>query len=320
MGAASGAIQRFVQLTLDLFEAVAAPPPGPAPCEPKVQASPSTGVAAKTHPATSRPVRPGLLAQSQSTFHHPSSNREITLDGAHLSYEFKRGRRRTIGFQIGMLGLEVRAPRWVGQAEVDAALREKGAWILRKLAEARERRGRQQSERIAWRDGTSLPFLGEPLLLVLDPRHGFDGVGAALHQDPGTLPGVARSTLHVGLPHTASPAQVRDAVQAWLMRAARERFLERLVYFSERLDVRWRRLSLSSASTRWGSAGADGSISLNWRLIQLRPELIDYVVAHELSHLKVMDHSPRFWRTVEATLPDYARLRAELREDNLPLW
>jgi predicted metal-dependent hydrolase len=309
-----------VQLSLDLFEVVAAPALADLPTEPAIQSYAEAGVAGKSQPPPSRPVRPGTPALSRSPFHHPSGNREIALDGAHLTYEFKRGRRRTIGFQIGLLGLEVRAPKWVGQAEVDTALREKGGWILRKLAEARARGERQESGRIAWRDGTTLPFLGAPLRLVLDPGHDFDGVGAALFRDPGSLPGEAPATLHVALPHDASLAQVRDAVQAWLMRAAREHFMKRLAHFSEKQDVQWRRLSLSSASTRWGSAGVDGSIRLNWRLIQLRPELIDYVVAHELSHLKVMDHSPRFWRTVEAAVPNYASLRAELREDLLPLW
>ncbi len=315
-----GPMQRFVQLSLDLFEAVAAPLQGTAPIRPKIEPCAPSGVQVRPDAPPSRVLRPTSPTMLQAPYRHPSSSREIVLDGVSVAYEFKRGKRRTIGFQVGVLGLEVRAPRWVGLAEVDAALREKAAWILRKLLEAQERSERQQSGRIEWRDGTSLPYLGEPLLVLLDPRHGFNGAGAALHLDLGTLPGVARATLHVGLPHTANAAQVRDAVQAWLMRAAREHFMERLVHFSQRLGVQWRRLSLSSASTRWGSAGADGSIRLNWRLIHLRPELIDYVVAHELSHLKVMDHSPRFWRTVEGVVPDYPTLRAALREDALPPW
>ena len=77
--------------------------------------------------------------------------------------------------------------------------------------------------------------------------------------------------------------------------------------------MRWTRLRLSSANTRWGSARADGSIRLNWRLMHYRPAIIDYVVAHELSHLRVMDHSPRFWDTVATVVPDYAALRRSLR-------
>jgi len=86
--------------------------------------------------------------------------------------------------------------------------------------------------------------------------------------------------------------------------------------------VRWHRLGLSSAGTRWGSAGVDGAIRLNWRLIHLRPSLIDYVVVHELAHLREMNHGPRFWQHVQGVLPDYLELRAQLRQQGrqLPVW
>ena len=104
------------------------------------------------------------------------------------------------------------------------------------------------------------------------------------------------------------------------MRQARRIFMQRLDHFAPLLQVQWRKLSLSSAGTRWGSASADGSIRLNWRLVHFSQSAIDYVVAHELSHLRVMDHSPRFWDTVATVMPDYARVRAELKDDRLPRW
>ena len=82
--------------------------------------------------------------------------------------------------------------------------------------------------------------------------------------------------------------------------------------------MQWKKLGLSNAGTRWGSAKADGSIRLNWRLIHLRMSVIDYVVAHELSHLRVMDHSPRFWDTVRSVVPDYAELRHQLKSEASP--
>jgi predicted metal-dependent hydrolase len=130
----------------------------------------------------------------------------------------------------------------------------------------------------------------------------------------------APRVLRVGLSQAATPAQIRDGVQAWLMRQAKDLFAERLDHFAPLLGVRWTRLSLSNAGTRWGSAGADGAIRLNWRLVHFRPAVIDYVVAHELSHLRVMDHSPRFWDTVRTVVPDYAELRGQLKDDGLPTW
>ena len=126
--------------------------------------------------------------------------------------------------------------------------------------------------------------------------------------------------LHVALPHSASPQQLRDSVQAWLMRQAQTHFKQRLEHFAPLLQVQWKSLRLSSANTRWGSAKSDGSIRLNWRLMHYTPAVIDYVVAHELSHLRVMDHSPRFWQTVESVLPDYAQVRSQLKDDAMPRW
>src|SRR3989338_8501644 len=89
--------------------------------------------------------------------------------------------------------------------------------------------------RIVWADGAVLPYLGEPLTVVLDPSHGFAGKGGALVAGTDVVP----PSLHIGLPHSASPAQIRDAVQAWLMREARRHFTERLDHFAPLLGVRW---------------------------------------------------------------------------------
>ncbi len=255
---------------------------------------------------------------------HPRATREAKLAGVQVAYEFKRAKRRTIGFSVGPEGLAVRAPKWVPLQEVDKAVQEKSSWIVKKLQETRSRHDRLEAARISWKDGAVLPFLGESVRLVLDPSHAFGGVGAELKavdaESSAANPGSPAPTLHVGLPHDAGESQIRDAVQAWLMRQAKRIFTERLDHFAPSLGVSWRRLSLSSAGTRWGSASADGAIRLNWRLVHFRQSVIDYVVVHELSHLRVMDHSPRFWDTVRTVVPDYAALRSELKDDAIPRW
>jgi hypothetical protein len=186
--------------------------------------------------------------------------------------------------------------------------------VLRKLREQRERLQRLERSRIDWRDGATVPYLGEPLILLLDPRVD----GAALDEAADGLPGVAHRLLRIGLPHDAVPARIRDAVQAWLQRQARGLFEERCAHYAARLGVRVRRLALSSASTRWGSASAGGSVRLNWRLVHFGPAVIDYVVVHELSHLREMNHGPAFWDVVRSVIPDVAGARSALRADSLP--
>jgi predicted metal-dependent hydrolase len=255
-----------------------------------------------------------------AVFRHPQAQREIRLRDHLVAYAFRRARRRSIGFVVGTDGLSVAAPKWVGVGDVEAALREKADWILRKLAEQQERQQRLQAAKVDWRDGTAIPFLGETIIVVLDVRAGVTKAGAVLNTDAAALPGVPRLTLHIGLPHTATPEQIRDTVQSWLQRQARRVFEERCRHFADQLGVRYTRLSLSSAQTRWGSASANGSIRLSWRLIHFAMPTIDYVVAHELAHLREMNHSPRFWDVVRSVVPDYERARGTLKDDVLPVF
>ncbi len=276
--------------------------------------------------ADAPPQRPGVPAPSSAVdgaaaapqvparFQHPRAQRHIDLGEHRVAYEFRRARRRSIGFVVGAEGLSVSAPRWVGVGDVENALRAKAGWILRKLHEQHERAQRVAASRVVWRDGATLPFLGETVIVVLDARV----TGAQLHTADDTLPGVPRLTLHVGLPQSAAESQVAEAVQSWLQRQARRVFEERCKHFAPLLRVRIKRLSLSSASTRWGSASADGSVRLNWRLIHFALPVIDYVVTHELAHLREMNHSPAFWEVVRSVLPDFERHRGALRSELLP--
>ena len=291
---------------LDLFTAAT---DAPAPAA-------AVATAAPTPPTPSATVVPPADLLLPATFRHPRATHEVRLNGHSVAYELRRARRKSIGFIIGSEGLVVSAPRWVGRGEVDAALQEKARWILTKLQEQDERARRLAQAKVEWCDGTTIPFLGETVIVVLDPR----STGAVLHTAPDTLPGVPRLTLHVGLPQSAAPLQIRDAVQSWLQRQAKRIFEDRCRHFAAQLGVRMTRLSLSSATTRWGSAGADGAIRLHWRLVHFAMPTIDYVVAHELAHLREMNHSAAFWEVVRSVVPDYERARGSLRDDLLPVF
>lgn len=285
-----------------------------------------------TEPTASTPMRPapaapatpgestpavGTSALASAAFRHPQAAREIVLGGHTVAYALKRVRRRSIGFIVGTEGLCVNVPSWVGPRDIETALREKANWILSKLHQQQERGRRLQSARVDWRDGVTIPFLGQTVVVVLDARAGITPSGAVL--DAGAGDGAPRR-LHTGLPSNATPEQIRDAVQSWLQRQAKRVFAERCEHYAAQLGVRYRQLSLSSAQTRWGSASADGSIRLSWRLIHFGLSTIDYVVAHELAHLREMNHSPRFWDVVRSVVPDYQRTREVLKTDVLPVF
>jgi predicted metal-dependent hydrolase len=308
----------LLRFTLDLFEPTQALVPD------------ARAPKARPKPRPAAPSPEGDHATGPAVyFCHPHASREVRLGHALVAYEFKRGQRRSIGFSVGPHGLAVRAPKWVPLVEVDAALQEKSAWILRKLQESRDRHARLAEHTIDWRDGAVFPFLGQSIQIRLDPSHGFSAAGAELLEADGPASDDANAAvqgrrtygvLRLSLPHHAGPDQIRDVVQAWLMRQAGQVFQRRLDHFAPLLGVQWKKMALSNAGTRWGSARADGSIRLNWRLVHFNMSVVDYVVAHELSHLREMNHGPRFWDALQSVLPDYAALRQQLKNEAAPRW
>jgi hypothetical protein len=226
--------------------------------------------------------------------------RLVRLSGTFVEYELRRSRRRTIGFVVDDRGLAVTAPLWVPQAQIEEALQERSDWVLRKLVEWREYAARRERLAIRWADGATLPFLGETVTMRVD----------AAHRGP---PRLQDGTLHIGLAPGAGAEQMRDTVQGWLQKQARAHFHGRLEHFAREHGIAPRRWSLSSARTRWGSCGADGSIRLNWRLMHFPHDIIDYVLAHELAHLRELNHGPRFWHAVGELFPEYRRARDWLR-------
>ena len=95
---------------------------------------------------------------------------------------------------------------------------------------------------------------------------------------------------------------------------AKRIFPERTAYFAKRIGVDYGRITIREQKTRWGSCSSKGNLNFNWKLVLLDPELLDYVVVHELAHRREMNHSVAFWKVVEAELPDYRERRRRLKE------
>ncbi len=260
--------------------------------------------------------------QPNSTpFIHPKAERQTRLNDQLVGYAFARARRRSIGMTVGPEGLSVRAPRWVSLRDVEAALQERAAWILRHLVQQRSREQASREREPAWQDGGTFRLLGAPITIRLEP--GLRGCRPSWDDSPGSLdlPAPEGAVLHVGLSKdskagTTEPSSeaIQEAVHTWLQRRVRTLFERRCAIHAPKLQVQVRIISLSAARTRWGSAGVDGSIRLNWRLIHYPMACIDYVVVHELAHLRHMNHSPAFWALVATLIPEHRALRRQLRE------
>ena len=221
--------------------------------------------------------------------------RRIAIAGQAVDYHLRRSRRRTIGLAIDQRGLRVGAPLQARLGDIETLIREHGQWVLDKLADWRSR---PTPERLAVTEGVVIFALGEALTVTVTPG----SRQRWLFSD---------QKLHLFVPPAV---EARVVLEKALRDKARRLFAERLAHYAPQLGVPAPPLRLSAARTRWGSCSHHGGISLNWRLILMPLPVLDYVVAHELAHLKEMNHSPGFWSVVEQLCPDWRARRLELRQ------
>jgi len=188
--------------------------------------------------------------------------------------------------------------------QIDEAVVEKMPWILSKLQDWQARKAQLAMAHTRWKSGGQLPYMGCQITLQIGVPGPHVPHGRAHFEGNHDAP-EAGQTLWLPLPNDADTHRMREMTQAWLQSRAAAWFDQRIRYFLEKTGLSIRRWRLSSAATRWGSCTSDGNIMLNWRLIHFSPMVIDYVIAHELAHLREMNHSQDFWTEVQQLYPDY---------------
>jgi predicted metal-dependent hydrolase len=213
----------------------------------------------------------------------------------HIDYRYS-SRRRSIGLLVTTAGrVVVTMPRGTSQADLVRVLDKHGAWIRRKVAERQAAWERLKTGEVH--------FLGEAFRLVV--RQGASGAVSLNGKE-----------LQVTL---APGADLWGQLVAWYARRAFTLLSERVQHFGASMALKPGPLELKGWKRRWGECHPDGTLKFNWRLILCPPEVIDYVVVHELAHLKVTGHNPRFWGVVAQVLPDYAARRQWLNRQGSPL-
>lgn len=275
-------------------------------------ATPSKAVAPRTTDTT--PTLPTLSKPDRLPA--GTSWHLYTVQGQELGYLLKRSKRQSIGLRVNEQGLIITAPTWVSSAQVHDALEQKFSWIVRKLLDWEERLQQLALGQSQWCHGGSIPYLGVAITLQVNPSALKTSFSGQAHAP------CAGDTLTLPLSLDAQSSRVQDFAQIWLQEQARQYFIERLDYYTNKLGIPYSGLRLASPAKRWGSCSSDGMIMLNWRLMHFPIAAVDYVIAHEVAHLKEMNHSPAFWRVVEQLMPDYVAARNLLKKhhpDTLPL-
>lgn len=226
----------------------------------------------------------------------------VTLHGEEIPYLLVRVRsRKRMSVRVDGQGVvEARIPWRVTVHQTEQFMGEHAAWIVGQVQQARQ----LQADRSVVQEGSLLPYLDGFLRLRL-------GVGQIrpLFQEGDQLWVAER---HRNLP------TLTGLLEAWYRQQARHHLPLRLQEWSVRMGVSCVGVSIRNQKSRWGSCSSRRQISLNWRLICLPTGVGDYVMVHELSHLRHMDHSPAFWSLVASFVPEYADCRKALRAFSLP--
>lgn len=219
-------------------------------------------------------------------------------NGETIAYQLERRARRTVGLKITADGFVVHAPKYILEFQLKKLIQEKSNWIVSKL----DARKQNHIPPIIWQDGETLQLLGNAINLnvVQDAKN----KQAQFNHD----------SLTITSPQADDEAVIKHKVIQWYKKQAEVDFGRRLAVLAAKLGVSTPPLKLSSAQSRWGSCSSRGDIRLNWRLLQAPPHIINYVVCHELAHLKEMNHSAKFWAVVESIYPDYKLAEKELKQ------
>ncbi|MEY4591874.1 MAG: hypothetical protein RIR18_769 [Pseudomonadota bacterium] len=231
------------------------------------------------------------------------SQRSLTLGSRPIAYTLKRSKRRTIGLAVDHRGLRVSAPLRARIGDIEQLLQNHQNWVIDKLTAWAQRASPQTAPAVI-ESGLTFPWLGQTI---------------TLHSETAST----RNTVFWGTSHLTlclrANADAEKAFRKALMEAARQYFEMRIQHITQAahqlspsLHLEPPPLALTAARTRWGSC-SQKALRLNWRLMHFAPELVDYVVAHELAHLVEMNHSPRFWAVVERLYPDWQNARRALR-------
>jgi predicted metal-dependent hydrolase len=207
-----------------------------------------------------------------------------------------RSHRRTIALIVTPEArVIVRAPLKAPASMIDEFVRKQRGWIRKKVAEMKQR---PQVIAHAFEEGEIFWFLGRAY-----PLHIVDDAGAGI-----------RRTDRLCVSRTLMP-DIRIALKSWYRAEAAKEIHSRCMWFSMMTGYSPASVRITDARQRWGSCTHRGGLNFSWRLIQAPLEIVDYVIVHELVHLRQPDHSRKFWEKVEGLMPDYERRRNWLREN-----
>lgn len=222
-----------------------------------------------------------------------------------LKYILTRSNRKTIGIMIDKNGLvKVASPLRVSQDYINQLIQQKSSWIQKKLTELENRSTNTNCPR-TFEDGEKFLYLGKVFELKIH-RSSINKKANVKIQDKFIV---------IEVPVYFNSEKIKEILKKWYIKQFKQIIAERINYYSQMIGVFPNNVTIREQKTRWGSCSNRGNINLNWKLIMASLEIVDYVVIHELCHMKVMNHSKEFWKIVEVYSPHYKSYREWLKNN-----
>jgi predicted metal-dependent hydrolase len=213
-----------------------------------------------------------------------------------MDYTLVRANRKTLALYVRENGFEVRAPLKMPQKNIDRFVEQKRAWAERRFAQLVIQNKQKAAFTVNY--GSHIPYRGCEWCVL---------------EQHDAAPNVTYGCGAFYLPSHLTPAQIkRGCVQIYRILAKRD-LIEKVAYYASKMGVSPSGVKINGAKTRWGSCSSKQSLNFSWRLMMSEDEAIDYVVVHELAHIKEMNHSQRFWAIVAEVLPDYKKRQSQLK-------
>jgi len=221
----------------------------------------------------------------------------IDYYGRRIYYALTRTKRKTIGIIIDRNGeVRVHAPFRASKKQIYEVVRKRADWIERKVNEIKARNSKLICRQFV--SGEKILYLGREYTLEIAKKH--SGRANVIIYE-----GAVIVYISPGLPDEDRKQAVKEALMKWYRQHFSEIVKERLKVYSLQLKAAPCKVVIKNQKTMWGSCSQKGNINLNWKLVMAPVEIIDYVIVHELCHLKVMNHSKDFWNLVASTLPNF---------------
>ena len=231
----------------------------------------------------------------------------IEIGNQKINYTIVRSRRKTIGISVSLKdGVKISVPQKISNKQITEVVNEKAAWILEKLSYLESIKS--QIPKLQFTDGEKLLVLGKEHTLKINTSSSVKFASVIL----------SGNYLIVNLPQNTTDSLsnlVRKHIIGWYKNYAKEVVSERINHFAPKMEVKPTNLIIKDLKSIWGSCTPKNVININWKIIMAPLDIVDYLVVHELTHIKVKNHSKQFWKMAESIYPNFKTCSKWLKQN-----